>query len=73
MLLKNGADVHVKEAPGFTALIYSKNEAMMSIFLEHGANIHVTHREGRTALHLAAKLGRERIVEILLKTWSKNR
>ncbi|NBX71429.1 ankyrin repeat domain-containing protein, partial [bacterium] len=70
LLLERGADVHVKDNNGSTALMWaagSGNQNMVKLLLERGADIHAKNNNGWTALMLAAGSGNQNIVELLLE------
>ncbi len=56
ILLKNGADVNIKDNEDKTPLFYSTNTKILRILLNNGANINACDNEGKTPLFYANNL-----------------
>jgi stage V sporulation protein K len=72
-LLDNGADVHHKEAEGYTALAIASKAGhadTVLTLLRHRADIHARNARKDTALLLASAKGRVDVVKILLDAGS---
>ena len=72
VLLKNGANVDVKDSVGNTPLLnaisFSGSSPKITTFLiEHGADVHVVDTDKKTCLHLAMENDNDKLVVTLLK------
>ncbi|TPX34169.1 hypothetical protein SmJEL517_g03159 [Synchytrium microbalum] len=75
-LLAEAADVDAKDENGWTALHHASAQprddrqdnrfALIDVLLQYGANIDARANDQMTPLHLAAKIGSERVVKLLL-------
>ena len=68
MLLRNHADVNVKDEEGKTALMYAAAKGyadMVRLLVNHGANVNETDKEGHTALTFAKQKKFIQIIQIL--------
>lgn len=68
--LENGADVHVEDNDGYTALQTACSYGTLSTvkeFVHAGSDIHKTNTKGRTALHIACGYGQIDIAALLIK------
>ena len=63
-----GADVHIKNNSGRTALHFTAwgHRELAELLLDHGANVNVKDKNGRTPLHDAVFRGCKDLVELLL-------
>lgn len=71
LLLEHGADLHVLDDAGRTALSHAAehgNPDIVQSLIDAGAEIHAADMEGRTALMFAADLGSAEAIEVLLAT-----
>ncbi len=68
-LIENGADVNFQDEQGFTALHYAvkrnHNLGQIEELLSHGARPNVAANNGVTALSLARRLGKTKLVKLL--------
>ncbi|KAJ3494179.1 hypothetical protein NLG97_g4251 [Lecanicillium saksenae] len=74
LLLKNGADINIKDGHGQTPLFQAAEygrEAIAELLLKNGANIDAKDHLGQTPLFRAAEYRREAIVELLLNNSAK--
>lgn len=69
MLLDRGADIHVKDEEGTTALIAAANKGQInciSILLDRGSDINYKNGDGASALMAAAQFGNANMCTLLL-------
>ncbi len=67
LLLKNGADVTVKNKDGNALLGTAVDNLALTVFLlSTGANVDIKNERGNTALHLAVGKGQYDVVKVLL-------
>jgi ankyrin repeat protein len=67
-LLERGADVHIRDRHGETALMKAArhgNYPVANLLIEHGADIHAKDATGSTALSYAKSFGQKEMVELL--------
>ena len=70
LLVRNGADLDIKDAVGKTALHYASElgqDDTLEILLQHKANPDHQDNQGRTPLHLAIENGQFNSVTILFE------
>jgi ankyrin repeat protein len=70
LLLDHGGDVNAKAGSGITPLMkasYEGNDDLVMLYLEKGAEINMRNIRGLTALTLAKKSRRYKVVEILIR------
>ena len=69
-LLKNGVDINVQDATGWTSLTWATSKGCVNaarLLLLKGADGLLGDKSGRLAIHHAAQLGYKNIVELLAK------
>ena len=67
-LIYHGADINHQDWEGDTALneaIYSRSHETAEYLLDHGANYHLRSKNGDTMLHLVARYGDKRILDVV--------
>lgn len=69
-MLDRGADVNLPDPAGWTPLIHAvyfgASDELLALLLDRGARINAQNDRGVTALYLAAGIGREPQVRLLL-------
>lgn len=68
-LIKNGADVDIRDFSDWTPLHYAvirEKKEIAEMLVNVGANVNLRASEGRNALYMAAAKGNKDIVEILI-------
>ena len=66
VLIENGANPHVGDAPPMHAAILANNPIMVDFLLKEGVNANTSDSRKRTALHYAAMCSRVDVVKVLL-------
>lgn len=69
-LIKNGADLNMKDESGWSLLHYAarrNNGKALAVLLKAGANVNIKNNEGETPLHIASQGKRFSAVRVLLK------
>jgi uncharacterized protein len=70
LLIEHGADIHVRNESGWTALMYASSKGsfeMAKLLLENGADPNISNNSGETALMCAAYQGCVEIVKLLVE------
>ena len=74
LLLKNGAEINIKNNKGTTALLVAActgDTEIVNILLEKGADVNASNENGVTALLIAAQNGHTEVVKLLEKAGAK--
>jgi ankyrin repeat protein len=75
VVLKYGADIHLKDDDGDTALIYGVNRSQLDkvqALLDAGADVNVKNKDGKTPLMLAqTQYEPEKLIHLLKKAGAK--